>query len=446
MNTLKKYPIIVFLFSLCFIAIPANCETENEKVIRELSIDTIELQQALELVIKNHPSVKEAEEAINIANAKIGLSKSAYLPDIDASATYYRVGPTPTLPFNGMEFQMFPADNYSASLNYRQNIYDFGKTKKNILLEKENKGIYEKNVVLVKQNLAAVTIATYYNLYFLQEALHINNEELKVLQEHIAFIEKKISTGSATQYELISTKVRLSNVETQKMDLETMQKVQSSVLNSLLGNADISISMVKCDKLLDFTELKNDSLVEYAISHRVEMAIAKENESVKNLQYQLTKSQNNPTINLFASGGGKNGYLLNLNEVRMNFTAGAGLRIPIYDANRVKNNLMISKSGITNSELETELLKRRITNEVVECQSKSLSAKQKITLNELMLKQAKEAFSLARVNYNVGSITNLDMLEAETSVSEAQLRLLKSQIDYIVSQYKLMIAIGNQVN
>jgi len=63
----------------------------------------------------------------------------------------------------------------------------------------------------------------------------------------------------------------------------------------------------------------------------------------------------------------------------------------------------------------------------------------------LQLAQAEEAFSLAKINFKSGAITNLDLLDAETSVSESRLLLLKSNIDYNVSVYKLNIAVGNKM-
>jgi len=48
-------------------------------------------------------------------------------------------------------------------------------------------------------------------------------------------VTRKEQTGSATQYEILSTQVRLSNAENQKVDLEASRQTQQAILNSFLG-------------------------------------------------------------------------------------------------------------------------------------------------------------------------------------------------------------------
>ena len=61
------------------------------------------------------------------------------------------------------------------------------------------------------------------------------------------------------------------------------------------------------------------------------------------------------------------------------------------------------------------------------------------------LTQALKAYSLAETSFKSGTITNLDLLDANTSVSESRLMLLKARIDYAVSIYKLKAALGERL-
>jgi outer membrane protein TolC len=435
--------VVLFAGSLSFEVQGQSSGTVTKSV---QSGDSLSLSQILQTVIQSHPTIKEAEEAVSVADAKIGLAKSGYYPKVDATASYSRIGPAPTIDFPSLgSFQLYPNDNYSASVNYDQVLYDFGKTKKNVGLENENKAMAEKGEDLAKQHLSLLTANTFYNLVYLQEAIRINERELQILQDHLEFVKKKKATGSATQYEYLTVKVRLSVTENQKLDLETMQKIQLSVLRSLMGLPVTTTPTVKQDFSILLPSIAQDSLLAYAYSHRLEMDLAKEKEVMAGLQYQLDKAQNNPELSVFASGGGKNGYIPDLNVVKMNYVAGVGLRIPIFDGNRKKNNLLISKSAVNNSQYDTELERRNITNEVVESEANRTAALQKIKQNELQVEQAEEAFALAKVNYSTGAITNLDLLDAENVVSESRLMLLKSKIDYESSVFRLNISLGNKM-
>jgi len=411
------------------------------------AIDSLQLQQIVQDIIKTHPSIKEASEALAIAEAKIALAKSEYLPVFYADASYAYMR-TSWINLGGAKFDMNPANAYGAALNYNQELYNFGKTEKSVELAQESKNLVNGNVLLLKQMLTLASVNSFYMLYFIQEALQIKAEQIQTLKEHINFLEKKNATGSATKYELLSTKVKLATIENQKLDLETSQKVQSSLINSLLGKTtaqNITVKAVLSGKTID---LSTDSLLNKAYTQRAEVQIAKEKETLAQLQYQVTKAQNYPSLAAFASSGWKDGYfeghLDDLSKPTFNYVIGVGVKVPLFDGFRKKDNLAIAQSSINNYSSETDLAKRTVSNEVIENQANCENAQKKVSQFELQVEQAKEAYDLAKVNFTVGAITNLDLLDAETALSESKLYLLKSKIDCEVNFIKLRIALGEQ--
>jgi len=60
----------------------------------------------------------------------------------------------------------------------------------------------------------------------------------------------------------------------------------------------------------------------------------------------------------------------------------------------------------------------------------------------LQVQQAEEARKLAEVSFMAGTITNLDLLDAETLEAESRLALLKARTDYAVNQVKLNLSLG----
>jgi len=177
-------------------------------------------------------------------------------------------------------------------------------------------------------------------------------------------------------------------------------------------------------------------------SNRDEMIMSKERTTIAELRYKMVNTQNNPMINLFASGGWKNGFIPDLNVIKANFAAGLGVSVPLFDGTRTKNSLLLASSSIQNSKFETEMTRRNISNEVVENQSNLKASKNKVSEHELQLKHAQEALALAEVSYKDGAIINLDLIDAITSVSESSLMLLKAKIDYTVNIYKLQASVG----
>ena len=78
----------------------------------------------------------------------------------------------------------------------------------------------EQTLEQVKQKLSLFTVNNFYTLVYLQAAIKIKDEQLVALNEHLEYIEKMMATGSATEYQVLTTKVKISTVESQKVDLD----------------------------------------------------------------------------------------------------------------------------------------------------------------------------------------------------------------------------------
>jgi outer membrane protein len=433
---------ILSFFTLSLFAVNMASAQNNNSAFTG---DSVNLQQVVTRVIETHPSVLKAEEAINSVEAGIGLARSAYYPDIDLGAGYTRIGPIPAISVPGLgSFDMAPANNFNTTLNVRQTVYDFSKTKTNIQLAESNKDIAEKNIDLLRQKLSLITITSYYTVAYLQEAVHIKDMQLAILEQHLGFVTRQKETGSATDYEILSTKVRISNAKNQKLDLETAHDNQVAILNSLLGVPENTKIVVKNRFMIQPINYEFDSLISYAIVHRNEMALAGLRQKQAELRFQSVKIENNPTLSAFASGGIKNGYFPELNKPTANYAAGLGLRVPIFTATRHKYNLQWASSDISSIKNDIELYRREISSEVYQNATSLQASKRKIDQSELQFEEAQEARRLATLRYTSGTLTNLDLLDNESYEAESRLALMKARIDYLINSARLEISIGKQ--
>lgn len=297
----------------------------------------------------------------------------------------------------------------------------------------------------LKQQLSLSLLNHYYSILYLQEAIQIKNEELKTLGEHLAFVEKQEATGTSTQYAVLSTKVRISATENQKTDLQTSFQVLQAQLNSFIGNPQEQALTVK-EELLPPTLLNsNDKLINNAYQQREELKVARQQSEIAATRYHLAGIANYPEFDFFATGGFKNGYIPDLNVLKANYTAGISFRFPIFDGNKVKYSRQQVQTVINSVNQDTELDRRNIANEIIENRANVDAALKKIMQQELQLKQAQEAYKLAQISFQAGTVTNLDLLDSETTLAESRLALMKSKIDYTVSLLKLKIATGEHI-
>jgi outer membrane protein TolC len=433
------------MIALVFIASLSANSQDSQGAIAVVKSDSLSLKSLIAEVISTHPTVKGAEEALKNADARIGAARAGYYPVIDANANFSNIGPVMKINIPSMgTFQLYPENNYSATINFRQVIYDFGRTKTNIELENEGRIIGEKTLDQIRQKMAIATVNNFYTLAFLQHAIKIMDEQLATLQAHLKYIETLKSTGSATNYQVLSTKVKISTAESQKSDLVAALAIQQAYLCSLTGNNN-RIPVVREELDIIAPVVSGDSLISFAYHNRDEMAINHEKEVLAGLRYQLTKSLYKPVINFMATGGAKNGYLPDLNQLKANYAVGVGISVPIFDGMKTKYNLQQAQSAINSLHFENEGTQRSISSEIREAEEYVISAKQKEMQFQLQLEQAREAYSLAETSFRSGVITNLELLDANTTVSQSMLMLLKARIDYAASIYRLKAALGERL-
>jgi len=412
----------------------------------KISGDSLTLNEILNEVIHNYPSIKKAQTDLESSDAKIGLAKTAYLPNVDVAAAYTLIGPTSTISIPGLgSFQMNPASNYSAMLSVTESIYDFGKTQKNIAFEKQSRELAGLSVEQLKQKLSGMMVGNFYSILFLQEAIKIKDEEMLTLKAHFNFVEKKEASGSATKYELLTTKVRISANESQKTDLLNALQIQLGQLNSFLGKSQDTKLKVKKELFAPQIMASNDSLFSYAFDHRNEIKVARQKTELANSRLGIVNAQNNPSLNFIGAAGFKNGYIPDLAKFTPNFVAGVSLKVPLFDANRSKYTKIQAQSEIKGNVQETDLTRRAIVNEVVESKANAETALKKVNLSELQLEQAEQAHALAETSFKAGVITNVELMYSYTAVTDSKLALLKTKIDYSVSLLKLKIALGEQI-
>ena len=180
-NRLLKYITTFLLIVSCSATVQLNGQTLNGSSYKGTN-DSLVLSNIIKVVLDQHPSIQEAQEAIKAADARIALAKTAYQPTVDGNASFTRIGPAPSFDFPGFgKISLAPANNYNTSIDYHQSIYDFGKTASEVAVETENKELAKLSIDQIKQRLAITVVNSFYALAYLQEALIIKDKQITTL-------------------------------------------------------------------------------------------------------------------------------------------------------------------------------------------------------------------------------------------------------------------------
>ena len=407
--------------------------------------DSLTVEQAIQRVIATHPAVVEAGNGVSASEARVRERQSAFTPVVTAEGSYARVGPVPSLTLNNEAFSLFPANNYDAHFSLYHTVYDWGRRQTAVEQAQTYRRSAAENVDLVKSGLAYQTAQAFYAVLFLQQNLIVQDDEISTLGQHLQVIQDKVKAGTATDFDVLTTQVRIATARSQRVDLANALDERTIELRELLGlPADSMVEPVGAFEV-DSTSLAVDSLVAAALAQRPEVKLSRDAEASAKVQTQLAALADRPSLGLALSAGAKNGYVPKLNKFQPNFSAGMSIQLPIYNGDRTRSQVRVSEAEESVARSRTQTLVRRVTTDVEKAVASVRASREKIQTADLQVRQATQALDLAQTRYQAGVVTNLDVLDAETLLAQAKLVQLRARYELVQGRYRLEQAVGDRI-
>jgi len=431
------------LFEMILIIVSLSISTSTFS--QTTSADSLTLEASIQKALQTNPDILQAAHSIDVFQSGVEVNKSNYYPDASAELTYARLGPASAISFFGQSFQLYPLNSWDEHLGVQGTIYDFNKRDKSVDFASSQVITARDRLDLAKNGLSYRTIQTFYAILFLEKSIQVQDEEIKNLNDHLLMTQKKVQAGAATDFDVLTTQVRVAAAQNEKINLENNLENTKVVFRRLLGLApDSPVNLAG-----EFTEepvaLNSDSLISRGMGNRVEMKIADDQLNTAQMQYSVASATNNPMLNGALMWGLKNGYFPDMNVLRGNFVAGVQLAIPLFDGFRERNLKEEASANVRVIEDNKNSVAEQIKSDVQKGISDVKSSLDRLRTTEITVDQAKSAVEQARIRYQTGTVTNLDLLDAETSLSQAKLMQIQALYQYVVSGYELDQAVGEKV-
>jgi outer membrane protein TolC len=175
------------------------------------------------------------------------------------------------------------------------------------------------------------------------------------------------------------------------------------------------------------------------------LKLARDAEQSAQLQKKLNSLGNMPSLNVNVAYGIKNGYEPNIYAFRGNWMWGLQARVPLFDGGRVSHQEEEAQASLQAEQAHSQDVERQVRSDVEQVTSDVQAALAKVQISEVQLQQSQEAVTIARTRYETGSITNLDLLDAETAESASKLTNLQALYRFVISKYELDRAVGAQL-
>ncbi len=412
--------------------------------IPALAGEPLTAAKAVELALRNYPTIKQSASERDAAAARVGQKTASCWPSLELEGVYARVEPDPALTFPGLgSMQLFPEDNYDFHAGLKYTLLDLGKAGSQIDLSNEMLAQAENAVELSRTLLSYQTIQLFYGVLFLTQQADVQRKEIDSLTEYMEQTRKKVGFGSATDFDALTIQVKLEEAKNAKADLDNSLKKAFLQLKKNIG-AD-SDPVLEGRFFQDKVNADENALITRALASRPECVMAKRGEAIARAQLSVADNSDNPALFVGGSLGFRNGYLPDLSVLQNNWVLNAGVKIPLFDGGRTAGLEAEAKASLASAQFKSRDVEESVKTEVRQSISDLNTGYEKLRAAGLHVKLAEEAMSQAKVRFDNGVITNLDLINSETSLARARLFFSQAQYSYVMSVFSLKRASGVKI-
>ncbi|CAN5119341.1 TolC family protein [soil metagenome] len=389
------------------------------------------------------PRVKEVENTISTAQEKLEIAQTN-LPTVEGTVSYDFVQPKISIPFpiNGetKDFQFAATHNVDASVGASYMLFDFGRIKANVEKAKADLKYAQHNVDYAKSQLAYQVTIIYYNIIYYQKAIQIEDSVLVYLNENKRIINSKLANGDAIRIDILNVQAGIDAEENRKVDLQNSLQKQLNLLSYTTGN------VTSPGNAFDFDVMLKDAITAMtdAQTNNLEYVLAKDRVQQAQKDLAIINATDNPSVNIGANTGLKNGYIPNINTIRFNYNAGATLRIPIYDGGKTKRQEKVATTIVKQNQLAIETLDNTYRKDIQQALTDLNSNMERIKNTVGQIEVAKVAESLAASRYQNGVGTNLEITNASTNSQRAAFTRLQYEYQLCLAKVELARLLGYQ--
>jgi multidrug efflux system outer membrane protein len=416
------------------------------------------LQQLITIALKNNYDVKIAADRVLEQQAQVGITKSAQYPTLSAGASYDALG----LPSSLFSTLNNSSNNSSSSNSSSQTNYFAGGLTASVAWNLDFWGYYRRQTEAARANLRATewakqttystlvenVAASYYQLRTLDAELAITRSTLDARKQSLDLTQRLEQGGADSMADVRQAEELYYTAQAQIPDLERQIEQQENNLRLLLGQDPGPIVRDVSDSTSIIANAPHPSDVPVGLpsgllERRPDVRRAEELLIQANANIGVARAQYFPQLSLSATGGTSSSQLKGLVESGNAYYYAIGsLSQPIFDAGKIRNNYRLAKA--TDKEL-LDTYQQTIAGALRDVSNALIAYNKTREYREQQEKQtaaSADAVRLARMRYNSGSTSYLEVLTTDTNLYNSQLTLETAQQQEALSLVQLYNALG----
>ncbi len=424
----------------------------GEKKIKELNYsepidpailtEEISLGEAIGFALQNNPSTSMSWASIQSAAAELGLAREDYFPKIDLSADVSRSRSTLAIPPNTTLSQWIT--DYGPQANIQYTVWDFGTrfAKSRKALQALFAVAWSYNQEL--QNIIRLITNDYYDYLYQKAALFDRERDVSDSRLILEAAEKKLKTGVSDITDLVQAKtVYLQSLLNEVSQKDFTENSLVTLVTDMGMRSNLSLKTQEFPENLPGKEylVNIDQFMEIAIRQRPELLQYKN--EVLSKKAALTEARLNPLPKVLGQLDMEYRASYHAYSPYFNLNAMFKANFPFFEGFFYRNQIRSAKAALKRAEAAMKQEQDQILKEVALFYNNYKNAQEKILYSKAFLEASLEEFQVTLGNYKVGTGDIINVMQAQTSLSDARSKYTEAVKDLFTSLTNLAHASGS---
>lgn len=407
----------------------------------------------LNLALQQNPAVLDARSDLEASHGLVVQTRAVALPQVTASGQYKRTDPHAIENFPSST-NTFPNESWNVGIQIVQNIYTGGRTIAAFQAASATKkqALAQFNAS-VADALLSVRVA-YYDVLLANQQITVHEASVNLLQKELEDQQSRYNAGTVPKFNVLRAEVAVANERPALIQARSSYRIAKNNLANLVGVnlprdvwEDVPLNL---SDVLDNApyQVKLPDAIQMALSSRNELVAARQNETLQKLGVVNARSGYKPTVSVFAGYEWKNSQFLDPNDLGYTlhgWDVGGQMSWNIFDGLLTHGKVMQARAQREKAKTDLANQSRQIELEVRTAYSSFIEAKETLESQEKVQEEADEALREANARATAGTGTQLDVLDAETALTQARTTQVQALHDYDVARAKLQRAIGEDM-
>lgn len=411
------------------------------------------LAECLDIALQQNAAVLKSQRDLEATHGVVVQTRAIALPKLQATGAYQytdQIESSPiSIPGRGpVKFQK--EHGWNAGIRFVQSIYEGGRIQAALntaKLTKEQALLQHQTVLL--DTIVQVRVA-FFDVLLAEQQIVVRDASVKLLEKELEDTTRRFNAGTVPRFNVLRSEVEVANARPKLFQARNAFRIAKNNLALLLGYRvpahvweDVPLQLIGKLEAEPF-QIELPAALAEALEKRPELALLRKVEGLQREAVKTARAGYLPHVQLFGGYGWRNStfetdYLL---HAIGGWNAGAQLSWDLFDGQLTKGKVLEAQARLEKARTDLDDRARQIELEVRTAYSTFLEAKEVLESQKKVVEQAEEALRLATAREEAGTGTQLDVLSAQTALTEARTTQIQSLRDYAVALARLERAIG----